>query len=86
MRKTLCTRGRGGCYDEMDNFKKEEVKFRGTAKMQKLVESLVAKDIANSKSHIIRMSVKNNIDYIQERLKGQKYIRDFIEYMNEDIE
>lgn len=70
----------------MRKYKKEEVKFRGTAKMKKLVEDIVDAGSSRSKAEFVRQAVVNSVDYIHKQLKGQKSIRDFIEYIDEDIE
>jgi hypothetical protein len=70
----------------MQTDRSEEVKFRGTAKMKKLVEDIVEAGKSRSKAEFVRQATVNNVDYIHNKLKGQKNIRDFIEYIDEDIE
>lgn len=54
--------------------------------MKKLVEDIVDAGKSRSKAEFVRQAIVNNVDYIHKQLKGQKNIRDFIEYIDEDIE
>jgi len=54
--------------------------------MKKLVEDIVDAGKSRSKAEFVRQAIANNVDYIHKQVKGQKNIRDFIEYIDEDIE
>jgi len=70
----------------MHNEDTTEVSYRMTAKLRRIVEEVVENGPYYSKSQFVRDSIDGNIDYIQNNLKGQKSIRDFIKDLNSDVE
>jgi Arc/MetJ-type ribon-helix-helix transcriptional regulator len=70
----------------MHNEDTTEVSYRVTAKLRRIIEEVVENGPYYSKSQFVRDSIDGNIDYIQNNLKGQKSIRDFIKDLNSDVE
>ena len=65
---------------------RNEVNIRATQKMQRTVESLVKVGMCRTKSEFVAESVQENIMGINEDLRGQKNIKDFMKELNSDVE
>lgn len=65
---------------------RDEVAFRSEKRMRRMIEGTVENSQSYNQAQFIRQAIKNNVDYIYDKLKGQKTIRDFILDLNSDVE
>lgn len=63
-----------------------EVSFRVEQRMRRVKESVVDRSDVYNSTQFIRQSIENNIEYIHDKVKGQKELRDFILDLNCDVE